>query len=285
MGPHKPLAFHGFWPYTSQEARYTRQADRAEEERKELKLKGGNLTSNLVDIHYHAQQAETNITKFLACLAKNKRPTDDTDAEDEEEFEISMDHFLVIDNEGKEPKVLLDFATGDSPGSEDIHGTLLAAAEGIVQRFGLLDKEVGDFDEKVFLFCYYFLKKCAPPEHDVLRRAIEVKKKKALKIPKTPEEVLPMLVAFDEEVFYTRYGKQSTATRTTTYDAAIHSSAQEALRQLPDLDELKAQVSILRKYTCLAVMQFIKDEGDWKDELLSVVSSVKTIRSLKGCSD
>merc|ERR1712216_861176 len=107
--PHKPLAFRGFWPFTSQEARFDRQAGRADEEKKEGKFKGGNLTATLVAIHYHAQQAETNITAMLNKLHRGVKPTDD-DAADEEETEVGVDHFLVIDNEGKEPKVLVDFA-------------------------------------------------------------------------------------------------------------------------------------------------------------------------------
>jgi len=110
--PHKPLAFRGFWPFTSQEARFVRQEGRANKEKKEGKLLGGNLTSNLVDIHYHAQQAETNITKLLGCLQTGVRATDDSDSgspeSDEEETTAlaqktlaKVDHFLVIDNEGK----------------------------------------------------------------------------------------------------------------------------------------------------------------------------------------
>merc|ERR1712217_232561 len=96
---HKRIPFRGFWPYTSQESRFDRQAGRADDEKKEGKLKGGNLTSNLVDIHYHAQQAEVNITKMLGALHKGKKPTDDVD-DDEDDAGVSLDHFLVIDNEG-----------------------------------------------------------------------------------------------------------------------------------------------------------------------------------------
>merc|ERR1712039_574213 len=90
-------------------------------------------------------------------------------------------------------------------------------------------------------------------------------------IPKSPEETLRLVTELDEELFHRKYGKRSTATDTDEYrgNADIGDPARDALLRLSDeeIDALKSGISILRKYTCLFIMQFIKREGDWEDEL------------------
>ncbi|CAK0847136.1 unnamed protein product, partial [Prorocentrum cordatum] len=154
------------------EARFDRQAGRARKEQEEGKLLGGNLTSNLVDIHYHAQQAETNITKLLGCLRKGVRATDSSSSSSDEEgccskgerasskevaegvrqkTHVKVDHFLVIDNEGKEPKVLIDFSSeSGSIDVENIKRELKAAVEKAATSSRLFEKEWDAFDPYLF---------------------------------------------------------------------------------------------------------------------------------------
>merc|ERR1712087_468900 len=95
---HQPLRTVGFWPFASQEARDARQKKRHADEKKQHKLLGGNADSNLVNLHYHAQQAETNILKMLKCLRSGIQPSDDDSKQ--EVTNASMEHFLMIDNGG-----------------------------------------------------------------------------------------------------------------------------------------------------------------------------------------
>jgi len=294
---HKRLPFRGFWPYTSQEARFDRQAGRARKEQEEGKLLGGNLTSNLVDIHYHAQQAETNITKLLNCLSKGVKATDSSSSSSddetaetagskeikgsvgskngEERTHVKVDHFLVIDNEGKEPKVLMDFSseTGDID-DENIKRELKVVVEKAVTNSRLFEKEWDAFDPYLFRVLYYFLKVCFPLEDPLRQRARGFRPtvKAALSWPRCPSEVLPMVTELDEAVFFRKYGTESTATDTNKYRDNEHIAdtiAKDALAKLSDdqVDDFKTLLSMMRKYTCLAIMQHIKEEGDWVDDL------------------
>lgn len=86
---HRQLRVVGFWPYAGQEARLARQQLRHRAEREQKRLLGGNIDSNLVNLHFHAQQSEWNLIKLLKT-------------------QLFFDHFLVIDNDA-EPRVLLDY--------------------------------------------------------------------------------------------------------------------------------------------------------------------------------
>jgi hypothetical protein len=282
--PHEALPFVGFWPFTSQEARFERQEGRAQNEKREKKLLGGNLDSNLVDMHYHAQQAETNITKLLGSLGKGHRATDDsapesTDSDDGDRGDvIKVDHFLVIDNEGKEPKVLFDFASSqdDISTENQIRRGLAEAVEQVVSRSKLLDKRKWDsFDHYLFRVTYYCMKKCFDKEHPLRAKARTmkdvVKFKPGLTWPRDPGQVLPMITEIDEQVFFRKYAGRSTATDTNQYRKNEHmdKDVQAALEKLSDedVDHLKTQLSVMRKFTCLAIMQHLKNEGDWADVL------------------
>jgi hypothetical protein len=277
--PHKALPFRGFWPYTSQEARFDRQAGRADEEKKEGKLKGGNLTSNLVDIHYHAQQAETNITKMLECLQKGVKPSDEDDSE--EETDVIVDHFLVIDNEGKEPKILMDFGVDDKDAEENIHKRLMSAVSDVISWRDLHEKKWDAFDPHLFRICYFFLKTYAHPEHPLLARATKLIELNGVAgIPNEPEKVLPLVVELDEEVFRRLYGKRSTATDTDEYRRVedIGDDARAVLAELSDEDvhRLKNDISVLRKNTVLTIMQFIKNEGSMEDALIDAEATISS---------
>eukprot|EP00931_Biecheleriopsis_adriatica_P091454 TRINITY_DN6533_c0_g2_i1.p1 TRINITY_DN6533_c0_g2~~TRINITY_DN6533_c0_g2_i1.p1 ORF type:complete len:758 (+),score=173.38 TRINITY_DN6533_c0_g2_i1:50-2323(+) len=269
--PHKKRAFRGFWPFTSQEARFERQAGRAEDEKKEGKLKGGNLTSNLVDIHYHAQQAEINIAKMLGALHKGVKPTDEENANGED-TDVLVDHFLVIDNEGKEPKVLLDFASQEGSVDDHIQSQLRATVEEVLTRTELLSKTWDAFDPHLFRLCYFFLRKCAEKDDPLRLQAKELKAQKGLQGFQNPEEVLPLVVELDEQIFFRKYGKRSTATDTCAYRGCqdVEEPARAALAEYSeeDVDHLKKNLSVMRKYTCLAIMQFLKHEGEWEDDLI-----------------
>lgn len=280
--PHKPLAFRGFWPFTSQESRYDRQAGRAEDEKKEKKLKGGNLTSNLVDIHYHAQQAELNITKMLGCLSQGVKPTDE-EGNNDEETDVLVDHFLVIDNEGSEPQVLLDFADAEGQVTTDIRESLLGSVIEVETLLKLLDKEaLSGFDVHIFRVFKFFLGRCAPKDHPLRNRAKEMKHRIGAESIKDPVDVLPIVTEIDEHIFFRKYGSQSTATHTNAYREMSHlqagdrTSFRETLASIPDddIDALKKAMSVMRKYTCLAIMQYLKKEGDWQDELVDMEKNV-----------
>jgi hypothetical protein len=310
---HKKLPFRGFWPYTSQEARFERQEGRANKEKQEGKLLGGNLTSNLVDIHYHAQQAESNIIKLLGCLQKGVRATDSSSSSGEEEralcpgpapesprkgrwsfrqpspreggqraseepkaekqqkTHVKVDHFLVIDNEGEEPEVLLDYASEEGAiDDEKIKRELQGVVEEAVTSSQLFDKEWDAFDPYVFRVVYFFLKTCFPRDHPLRLRGKGFKEqvKQSLSWPKSPTEVLPMVIELDEAVFFQKYGARSTATDTKQYRDEGHIAdaiSSDALAKLSEkeINDLKKLLSMMRKYTCLAMMQEIKDSGDW----------------------
>ncbi|CAE7033282.1 unnamed protein product [Symbiodinium sp. CCMP2592] len=67
---HMPLRVVGFWPYASQEARHARQQNRHRQERENKRLLGGNVDANLVNLHFHAQQAESNISRRLLSIGE-----------------------------------------------------------------------------------------------------------------------------------------------------------------------------------------------------------------------
>jgi len=261
--PHRKRAVRGFWPYTSQEARFERQAGRAEEEKKEGKLKGGNLTSNMVDMHYHAQQAEVNIAKMLRALHQGVKPCDEENA-GSEDTSVSVDHFLVVDNEGKEPKVLLDFANQEGQ-VDHIQTQLRSTVVEVLGRTKLLTKTWDAFDPHLFRLCYFFLRKCFNKDDPLRKQAKDLKRQKAIKGLKGPEEVLPLVVELDEQSFFCKYGKQSAATDTDEYRGSqdIEEAARAALAMYSDedMDHLKKNLSILRKHTCLTIMQFLKRQG------------------------
>merc|ERR1719433_2618156 len=91
-------------------------------------------------------------------------------------------------------------------------------------------------------------------------------------VPTDPIDVLPIVTEIDEEVFFRKYGKRSTATDTDEYrenDHKLRDVVRAALAKEPDqyIESLKKHLSVLRKYTCLAIMLFINKEGEWKDQL------------------
>merc|ERR1712151_1424262 len=63
--PHNHLRTVLFWPWASQEQRERRQISRHKSELEKGCLQGGNVDSNLVNLHYHAEQAEHNILQML----------------------------------------------------------------------------------------------------------------------------------------------------------------------------------------------------------------------------
>eukprot|EP00928_Gymnodinium_smaydae_P075492 TRINITY_DN5851_c0_g3_i2.p1 TRINITY_DN5851_c0_g3~~TRINITY_DN5851_c0_g3_i2.p1 ORF type:complete len:372 (-),score=54.46 TRINITY_DN5851_c0_g3_i2:49-1164(-) len=271
--PHNPLPFRGFWPYTSQEARYDRQAGRADDEKKERKLKGGNLTSNLVDIHYHAQQAELNITRLLGSLNKGQIPSDEVGAV-ESATDVGVDHFLVIDNEANEPQVLVDFCSADVKVDENVRSRLFTTVQELISRRKLLDKQWDEFDKYLFRICFFFLKVCAPLDDPLRVRAKDIKRQRlpARSIPKDPVDVLPWVTEIDEELFFRKYGKVATATHTNMYRNNEHLGqiARASLAKVSDeeVDLMKKNISVMRKYTCLAILQFLKSEGSWSDSMI-----------------
>lgn len=280
--PHKPLAFRGFWPFTSQESRFDRQAGRAMDEKKEGKLKGGNLVSNLVDMHYHAQQAELNITKMLGCLSQGVKPTDE-EGKDDEETDVLVDHFLVIDNEGSEPQVLLDFVDADGDVTSNIREALMGSVIEVETQLKLLEKEaLNGFDRHIFRVFKFFLNRCAPKDHPMRIQAKEMKAENGIESLKDPVDVLPLVTEIDEHIFFRKYGSKSTATHTNAYREMTHfkdgdrTSFREALAGMPDDDitTLKKAFSVMRKYTCLAIMQYVKNEADWQDELVHIEKSL-----------
>merc|ERR1712151_290490 len=90
------------------------------------------------------------------------------------------------------------------------------------------------------------------------------------RIPETADEALRLVTALDEEVFLRKYGVRSTATHTTVVKTQSVHEARERLGTFSDEDvnRLKSSVSIMRKYTCLAKMTFLKNEGDWMNKMI-----------------
>jgi hypothetical protein len=103
--PHRHLRTVLFWPWASQEQREHRQKSRHDAEVQQGALLGGNADANLVNLHYHAEQAEHNILTMLYRMG-------DTQSETESSlFPLAgikaIDYLLIVDNNAAAPRVLL----------------------------------------------------------------------------------------------------------------------------------------------------------------------------------
>merc|ERR1712232_1513043 len=162
------------------------------DEKSQRKLLGGNADSNLVNLHYHAQQAEANILKMLKCLNSGIQPSDD-DSE-QAATNASMEHFLMIDNGGGTPKVLFDWATyrrtSDKRSKEDYE----RAAKGSLEIINKLP-EWYSLGNAVYRIAQVFL-----PDDDPLLLAAG-KKATHFEEKAQPSDLLPLLTVADEAVF------------------------------------------------------------------------------------
>lgn len=93
--PHRRMRTVIFWPWASQEQRDLRQRRRSQLELEQGRLLGGNLDSNLVNLHYHAEQAEHNILNLLTPRANGVK--------------VHVDALLLVDNDATAPQVLLSW--------------------------------------------------------------------------------------------------------------------------------------------------------------------------------
>jgi hypothetical protein len=240
--PHCALRIVAFWPWASQEARAVRQTKRHKLEVVGKQLLGGNADSNLVNLHYHAQQAEHNIIELLRRV-KVERLTRN----------LELDHLLFIDNDRLNPRVLLDFSTLRGTG-EQLHMTfgveIQAAARALVssvRKFGEASPSLQKAANRVGRF---FL----PADDEILTLA-PLESAEA-------HEVLDLLTEFDETVFQ-RVNPDHKALPTSdcagsnSIPRKLSEAAREMIQHLSidDAQRIKDEVSVLRKFCVVTAVQ------------------------------
>lgn len=241
--PHAPRRICGFWPYTSQEGRHSRQYGRAESERATGKLQGGNLDSNLVNLHFHAQQGESNIVHMLGKLNDGIKPSDDPDAP-EVPASGNVDHFLMIDNDDAQPRLLFDWARGDE--HKTMQDEVTFACEEIlkiVSKDGIWGN-LGGLCHGLHKIVSYWL----PEDNEVMKKIGEIdsltpEEKKEMQSPKN---VHMHLIEADEECFQRL---NPYATGLETHRIFLSSDVDSKLKLLNDEDTqvLKEYLSDLRR--------------------------------------
>jgi len=263
--PHKPLRIVGFWPYASQEARNLRQKKRHAAELEQQKLLGGNVDANLVNLHFHAQQAESNILKMLDCLNSGVQP-DDEDGE-KVAAKSRIDHFLVIDNDGPKPRVLFDWAEVDN-GSREAE---LAEDMQVAARMLL---EAADKSPQWFSMCtsLYQIAKCFLPKDDAMLLAVGEKhamnKEGAGDTDISDVELLLPLLAEVDEAIFSRLHAETTALSTRqirgTSARPITPRGLAFLQSISDIDAklLQGYVSELRKFCVVRSLEKIREDSD-----------------------
>merc|ERR1712217_452775 len=180
-----------------------------------------------------------------------------------------------------EPKVLIDFGSYDSGVDTNIRDKIKEATTSVISQRDLFNKEWDALDPFLYRICYYFLKEHVKPKHPLRTRCAEVQRERNVQgIPTDPNDVLRMIVELDEEVFFRKYGKRSTATSTDEYrgeETDIGDEARACLERLSSeqVNQLKESISIMRKYTCLSIMQYIKSEGSYQDAMIDMEATLK----------
>jgi hypothetical protein len=253
--PHTPLRFVGFWPYASSETRYRRQNKRHGEEVSGKQLLGGNADSNLVDMNYHQQQSEANITKLMACLNRGVMPTDDDGVEEcTAATNIASDHFLMIDNDGGCQRILLDFSNRNgNRGTESYDNEVMEAARAIVS----ITKEIPVLHElcrALMRIATFFV-----GDDSVLQAAQSEADDSQLE---SATQLLPFITEVYEVLFERRHRDAP-----TTHSGDHHylkQQSEESLDAVSDLviDALLSHLGSLRKFCCAAIMREIRDSND-----------------------
>lgn len=259
--PHAPLRFVGFWPYASQEAREERQKQRFAAEKAEGKLKGGNIDVNLVNLHYHAQQAETNIPKMLSCLRSGSVPSDDS-SEEEVFPQTRADHFLIIQNDGGKPSVLFDWAHGED--SEKLARQKIEMRDAARHLLEWV-RSVPDWSSlcrTAYRIAAFFL----PPDDPMLSAVREERSDLVAGTATQLEELVPLLAEIDE-IFFKRVNPQSTAADTRKFrPSPSHVLSKRGLMQLDSLSDeevrsMKRHISMLRMFCGVLATRCIRDIG------------------------
>merc|ERR1712048_315952 len=149
--------------------------------------------------------------------------------------------------------------------NDSIQQKLLAVVEDLLERRKLLEKTWDAFDPHLFRILFFFIRTCCPHGHHLREKATEIFQRERMStVAHNASEILPMVVEIDEQLFFRKY-RSSSATDTRSYrtHGCIGQEAENALEKLADADieHMKKNISVMRKYTCLAIMQHIKDEG------------------------
>ncbi|CAE7718345.1 unnamed protein product [Symbiodinium microadriaticum] len=248
---HMPLRVVGFWPYASQEARHARQQNRHRQERENKRLLGGNVDANLVNLHFHAQQAESNISRMLKSLKLGQRPTDDGSSE--AATEVKVDHFIVIDNDSPQPRILLNFTDQSVDRARKFAQEEKVAARELLTVIDQLPEwEV--FSCLVFRAASYFL----PSDDDLVTKCAS-KCKDGKESLREPEAVLAVLQELDETVFKV-LTKDSPALETSDMRPAfarLESSSELSAMSSAQQATLKEHLTDLRM---LCVIRALRDE-------------------------
>jgi len=248
---HMPLRVVGFWPYASQEARHARQQNRHRQERENKRLLGGNVDANLVNLHFHAQQAESNICRMLKSLKLGQRPTDDGSSD--AATEVKVDHFIVIDNDSPEPRILLNFTDQSVDRARKYAQEEKVAARELLAVIDQLP-EWELFSCLVFRAASFFL-----PSDDDLVTQCASKCKDGKESLQEPESVLAVLQELDETVFKV-LTKDSPALETSDMRPAfarLESSSELSAMSPAQQATLKEHLTDLRM---LCVIRALRDE-------------------------
>ncbi|CAE7447262.1 unnamed protein product [Symbiodinium natans] len=255
---HAPLRVVGFWPCASQEVRHARQRHRHRQERDGERLLGGNVDANLVNLHFHAQQAESNISRMLKSLKLGQRPTDNGGAE--AATEVQVDHFIVIDNDSPEPRILMNFTDQSQDRARERVKEEKVAARELLQVVDELP-EWERFSCAVFRVAAFFL----PADDDLIQKCAS-KCKDGKEALQEPESVLPVLQELDEAVFKV-LTKGSPALHTSDMRPSfsrLESCSELSTMSVEQQTTLKEHLTDLRM---LCVIKALRDEElDEEDE-------------------
>jgi len=257
--PHPPLRTVGFWPYTSQEARIARQKKRHADERTNKKLLGGNADSNMVNLHYHASQAEANILNMLKALEK----------QEDEGYGNGVEHFLIIDNGGNVPRVLFDWAAAaNDEYSSTLERQFKTEITTAVKAMLAIVNEVSPWNSlcnHVHRIAQFFLTELKQEDDELLKIAGGKKTHKERVVE--ADELLPLLTKADEAVF-SRLNKAPVLPSDFAHlhkislDITVRGYEMLASISMEDAAELKKQLSELRKFCVVFAMDDIRDDSD-----------------------
>ncbi|CAJ1363649.1 unnamed protein product [Effrenium voratum] len=206
--------------------------------------------------HFHAQQAEENITKMLKSLKLGQKPTDCGDTNIS--TEVKVDHFVVIDNDAPQPRVLLRFNEQCAQCRELCEQQEREAARKLLDIIREVP-EWGDVCRAAFRCAQFFL-----PDSDVDALACRAGEGSELE---APEQVLPLLQHLDEAVFQILM-KDSPAISTCDLRPAF-SHVENAELQRMSLEQLRALKEHFTNLRMMCVVRALQDEGEDSEEAMS----------------
>lgn len=206
---------------------------------------------------------------MMEQLNRGERPTDDGDGK-AGTTTIKSDHFLIIDNDGAVPRVLLNFANEDDKnGTENFGSEVKKAAEEIF-KFIKPIRPWYSLCQYLYRIVGFFLKDDPVFIEGVKEFDAETQDISNLTIPEEPEDLMEIITEVDEETFEAM-NPDATTDETDFLRQKIGKNDDEVVHMTPRGEarlnsltpeaksNLKNHISLLRKFGCVAVMREIRD--------------------------